>query len=141
MHALGQIEGRTYRLEFMYANREPLRAVGLIADAVASRPDILLVAGLTNAKRARDATTTIPVVVATSSDLIDAGGRASSSGWQRDGDYDLADDLAEKRLELLMELHPRAKLVVLLNNPDFPAAAKIETRVVAAAQIRRLRLR
>ena len=23
MHALGQIEGRTYRLEFMYANREP----------------------------------------------------------------------------------------------------------------------
>ena len=135
MHALGQIEGRTYRLEFMYANREPLRAVGLIADAVASRPDILLVAGLTNAKRARDATTTIPVVVATSSNLVDAGVIASFArpGGNVTGITDLADELAEKRLELLVELHPRAKRVALLNNPDFPAAAKIETRVVAAA--------
>jgi putative tryptophan/tyrosine transport system substrate-binding protein len=136
MHALGQIEGRTYRLEIMYANREPLRAVGLIADAVASRPDILLVAGLTNAKRARDATTTIPVVVATSGDLVDAGVIASFSrpGGNVTGITDLADELAEKRLELLVELHPRAKRVALLNNPDFPAAAKIETRVVAAAE-------
>jgi putative ABC transport system substrate-binding protein len=136
MHALGQIEGRTYRLEIMYANREPLRAVGLIADAVASRPDILLVAGLTNAKRARDATTTIPVVVATSGDLVDAGVIASFArpGANVTGITDLADELAEKRLELLVELHPRAKRVALLNNPDFPAAAKIETRVVAAAE-------
>ena len=135
MHALGQIEGRTYRLEIMYANREPLRAVALIADAVASRPDILLVAGLTNAKRARDATTTIPVVVATSSDLVDAGVIASFGrpGGNITGITDLADELAEKRLELLVELHPRAKRVALLNNPDFPAAAKIERRVVAAA--------
>jgi putative ABC transport system substrate-binding protein len=135
MHALGQIEGRTYRLEIMYANREPLRAAALIADAVASRPDILLVAGLTNAKRARDATTTIPVVVATSGDLVDAGVIASFArpGANVTGITDLADELAEKRLELLLELHPRAKRVALLNNPDFPAAAKIETRVVAAA--------
>jgi putative ABC transport system substrate-binding protein len=135
MHALGQIEGRTYRLEIMYANREPLRTVGLIADAVASNPDVILVAGLTSAKRARDATTTIPVVVATSSDLVDAGVVASFSrpGGNVTGITDLADELAEKRFELLVQLHPKAKRVALLNNPDFPAAAKIETRVVAAA--------
>jgi putative ABC transport system substrate-binding protein len=135
MHALGQIEGRTYRLEVMYANREPLRSIGLIADAVATRPDIILVGGLTNAKRARAATTTIPVVVATSSDLVDAGVIASFArpGGNVTGITDLADELAEKRLELLVELHPRAKRVALLNNPDFPAAAKIESRVVAAA--------
>jgi putative ABC transport system substrate-binding protein len=135
MQALGQIEGRTYRLEIMSADREPLRSVGLIAEAVASRPDALLVGGLTNARRAREATSTIPVVVATSSNLVDAGLIATFArpGGNVTGVTDLADELAEKRLELLVQLHPKAKHVALLNNPDFPAAKKIETRVVAAA--------
>jgi ABC-type uncharacterized transport system substrate-binding protein len=45
----------------------------LIREAVATRPSVLVVTGLTNARRAREATKTVPVVVATSSDLVDAG--------------------------------------------------------------------
>jgi putative ABC transport system substrate-binding protein len=136
MRELGQIEGKTYRLQVLYADGEQTRAAALILDAVASRPDILVVSGLTNAKRAREATKTIAVVVAVSSDLVDAGVIASFArpGGNITGTTDLADELAEKRLEWLMELLPKARRVALLNNPDFPAVAKIESRVGAVAR-------
>ena len=135
MRELGHAEGRTFRLEVLYARGEPVRSVTLIREAIASRPDVLVVAGLTNARRAREATKTVPVVVATSSDLVDAGIVASFArpGGNITGITDLADEAAVKRLELLKELIPRLSRVALLNNPEFPATVKIETRVRAAA--------
>jgi putative ABC transport system substrate-binding protein len=135
MRRLGHAEGRTFQLEVQYADREPARSVTLIREAVASRPDVLVVTGLTNAQRAREATKTVPVVVATSSNLVDAGIVASFArpGGNITGITDLADEAAVKRLELLKELIPRLSRVALLNNPEFPATAKIESRVRAAA--------
>jgi putative tryptophan/tyrosine transport system substrate-binding protein len=136
MHELGHAEGRTYQLEVLYARGEPARSVTLIRSAIASRPDVLVVAGLTNARRARDATKTVPVVVATGSDLVDAGVVASFAhpGGNITGITDLADTAALKRLELLKEFIPTLSRLALLNNPEFPAAAKIESRVRAAAE-------
>jgi putative ABC transport system substrate-binding protein len=135
MRELGHAEGRTFRLEVQYAHHEPARSVPLIREAIASRPDVLVVSGLTNARRARDATKTVPVVVATSSDLVDAGIVASFArpGGNITGIADLADEVAVKRLELLHELIPRLSRVALLNNPESPATGKIESRVRAAA--------
>jgi putative tryptophan/tyrosine transport system substrate-binding protein len=135
MRELGQVEGKTFRLEIRHAEREPARSVTLIREAIASRPQVLVVTGLTNARRAREATTTVPVVVATSSDLVDAGVVASFArpGGNITGITDLADEVAVKRLEVLHELIPRLSRVTLLNNPDFPGLAKIERRVRAAA--------
>ena len=135
MRALGHVEGRTFRLEVQYADREPARSLSLIRGAVASRPDVLVVTGLTNARRAREATKTVPVVVATSSNLVDAGIVASFArpGGNITGITDLADEAAVKRLELLRDLIPRLSRVALLNNPDFPATSRIESRVRAAA--------
>ncbi len=73
MRDLGHVDGTTFQLEIRYAQGEPARSVTLIREAVASRPTVLVVSGLTNARRAREATTTVPVVVATGSDLVDAG--------------------------------------------------------------------
>ena len=135
MRELGHAEGRTFRLEALYAHGEPARSVALIREAITSRPDVLVVSGLTNARRARDATKTVPVVVATSSDLVDAGIVASFArpGGNITGITDLADEVAVKRLELLKELIPKLSRVALLNNPEFPATAKIESRVRATA--------
>jgi ABC-type uncharacterized transport system substrate-binding protein len=135
MLKLGHAEGKTFRLEVHYADREPARSVSLIREAVAGRPDVLVVTGLTNARRARDATKTVPVVVATSSNLVDAGIVASFArpGGNVTGITDLADEAAVKRLELLRELIPKLSRVALLNNPEFPATAKIERSVRAAA--------
>jgi ABC-type uncharacterized transport system substrate-binding protein len=135
MRQLGQREGSTFRLEILYGDRDPTRVPGLIRDAVASRPAVIIVVGLLAARHARDATSTIPVVVATSSDLVDAGVVKSYArpGGNITGLNDLSDELSVKRLELLKETLPKASRVALLVNPDFPATPKIERRVRAAA--------
>jgi putative ABC transport system substrate-binding protein len=136
MRELGQKEDSTFRLEILYANRDPTRTPGLIRDAVASRPAVLVVLGLLAVRHARDATRSVPVVVATSSDLVDAGVVSSYArpGGNITGLNDLSDELAAKRLELIKETLPKASHVVLLVNPDFPATQKIERRVRAAAR-------
>jgi ABC-type uncharacterized transport system substrate-binding protein len=136
MTALGHSEGRTFQFEVLLANREPARAAILIREAILSQPDVLVVSGLTNARRARDATTTVPVVVATASDLVDSGVVASLArpGGNITGITDLADEGSLKRLELLREALPKLRHVALLTNPDFPATAKIVSRIGAAAQ-------
>jgi ABC-type uncharacterized transport system substrate-binding protein len=130
-----QTDGGTYRLEVRYSQRDPSRMPGMIRDAVAARPAAIIVAGLLAARQARDATRTIPIVVATSSDLVDAGLIKSYArpGGNITGLNDLVDELTVKRLEVLNEMLPRAKRVALLVNPEFPATPKIERRVRAAA--------
>ncbi len=132
---LGHIEDRTYRLQILYGGGEQTRVAGLIRAAVAESPAVLIVSGLTNARRAREATASVPVVIALASDLVDAGivDSLARPGGNLTGITDQADDLADKRLELLLELLPKAKRIALLNNPDFPATPKIERRVGEAA--------
>jgi putative ABC transport system substrate-binding protein len=131
MRELGHVDGKTFRLDPRYAQGEPARSVDLIREAITTRPAVLVVGGLTNARRARDATRTVPIVVATSSDLVDAGVVASFArpGGNVTGITDLADEVAVKRLEILKEMLPRLSRVALLNNPEFPAVAKVERRV------------
>lgn len=135
MRELGQKEDSSFRLEFRYANRDPTRVSGLIRDAVAGRPAVLVVSGLLAARHARDATSTVPVVVTTSSDLVDAGvvNSYAHPGGNITGLNDLSDQLAVKRLELLKEMMPKLSRVALLLNPEFPATPKIERQVRAAA--------
>jgi ABC-type uncharacterized transport system substrate-binding protein len=135
MRDAGQIEGRTFRLELEYAERNPRRVPALIRDAVATRPDVLVVYGLAAAQLAHQATTTIPVVVATSSNLVDAGVVESFAhpGGNITGINDLADEATVKRLELLKDALPAASRVALLVDPDFPATPKIERNARKAA--------
>ena len=140
MRNAGQIEGRTFQLHTRHARGEPVRAAALIRESVAERPAVLVVTGLTNARIARDATSTVPIVVGTSSDLVDAGIVKSHAhpGGNITGVSDLADETAVKRLELLKAALPNASRVAVLLNPDFPATPKIETRVKAAAEALRI---
>ena len=129
----GQIEGRTLALDVRFDATSRLDDV--MRATLAERPDVLVVAGLAAAKRARELTTTIPVVVATASDLVDGGVVASYArpGGNVTGVSDLTDEAAAKRLELTRAALPGAKRVALLTNPQFPATPKIERRVREAA--------
>jgi putative ABC transport system substrate-binding protein len=77
----------------------------------------------------------VPVVVATGSDLVDAGIVKSFArpGGNITGVSDLTDEAAVKRLELLKAALPNASRVAFLGDPEFPAAPKIEARVRSVA--------
>jgi putative tryptophan/tyrosine transport system substrate-binding protein len=140
MRQTGQVRGRTVQIDFRYAEFAAVRP--MINEVVAESPAVLVVGGLSAARYARDATTTVPVVVATSSDLADAGIVQSLArpGGNITGIADLTDEVTAKRLELLKAALPNASRVVLLVNPEFPATAKIEARVQAAAPSLRLKV-
>jgi putative ABC transport system substrate-binding protein len=135
MRQAGHVEGRTYRLQVRLGGGEPARSAQHVKQAIAERPDVLVVAGLIDARLARDSTSTVPVVVATSGDLLDAGVVPSLArpGGNITGISDLADEATVKRLELIKAALPTATRVALLTNPNFPATPKIESRVEAAA--------
>jgi putative ABC transport system substrate-binding protein len=73
MRQAGQIEGRTVQIDVLHGDGDPARMRALIRESVAKSPAVLVVAGLAAARYAHESTTTVPVVVATSSDLADAG--------------------------------------------------------------------
>ena len=62
MRDLGQAEGKAFELEVLYGRGEPATTAALIREAAASATAVLVVAGLSNARNARDATKTVPVV-------------------------------------------------------------------------------
>jgi putative tryptophan/tyrosine transport system substrate-binding protein len=131
----GHVEGKTLVLEVRYGRLDPARIATLLREAVVEQPDVLVVTGLSLARQVRDVTSTLPVVVATSSDLVDAGVVKSFArpGGNITGISDLVDEAAVKRLELLRAALPHAKRVALLTNPNFPATPKIERRIEAVA--------
>jgi putative ABC transport system substrate-binding protein len=142
MRQAGQIEGRTVQIDVLYNDGDPARMRALIRESVAKSPAVLVVGGLAAARDARNATTTIPVVVATSSDLVDAGIVRSLArpGGNITGISDLTDETTIKRLELLKAALPNALRVAMLVNPEFPATPKIEARVQAAAPTLRFKV-
>jgi putative ABC transport system substrate-binding protein len=132
----GQVEGRTLMLDVRFNPSDPVHLDEVVRGAVREKPDVLVVAGLAAARKAREITTTVPIVVATASDLVDAGVVASYArpGGNVTGVSDLTDESATKRLELVRGILPAAKRVALLTNPSFPATPKIERRVAEAAR-------
>jgi putative ABC transport system substrate-binding protein len=131
----GQVDGRTVQIDVRYGGGDPARTRSLIRESIAESPAVLVVAGLIAARIAQDATTTVPVVVATGSDLVAAGIAKSFArpGGNITGVSDLTDEAAVKRLELLKAALPNASRVTFLGDPEFPAAPKIEARVRSAA--------
>lgn len=114
-------------LEYRYGGESPTRLAQLAAELVSLGVDVIVARGPVAIRAARQATTTIPIVMATTADperegfvksLARPGGNTTGIAnltWQLDG----------KRLELLKEVLPRLTHVAVLANPrnkdQFPA--------------------
>jgi len=133
LRELGYAEARQFVIEARWANDSAQRAAQLAAEAVASRPDVLVTLGPT-VFAVRRATQSIPVVFGFSGDPVEAGLVQSLSrpGGNLTGIYFLTLDLVGKRLELLREVLPRAKRIAVLANPQHPGD-KAERRASEAA--------
>ena len=115
-------EGSNLRIEarFSAGHTDGLRT--LAKQLVDLRPDVLLARGTAESAALARETQTIPIVFVMSADPLQLGLVASVArpGGNTTGFTFLQDELASKRLELLMEVAPRISRVAFLSTPDHP---------------------
>lgn len=122
---LGYVEGKNIVMEFRWAEGKYERLPELAAELVRLKVDLIVTHGTPGTRAARQATTTIPVVMATSGDAVASGLIASLArpGGNVTGSTYLQPELMGKRLELLKEIIPRIARLGVLVNPDNPLFA------------------
>src|SRR5215470_9579249 len=122
----GLAEGKNVVIEFRWARGDFDRLPAIAAELVSNRVAVIVaVGGDPSALAAKAATSTIPIVFA-STDPVKSGLVASLNrpGGNATGVYILTSDLESKRLGLLHELLPGTALFGALFNPKFPPAAQ-----------------
>jgi len=133
----GYVEGQNAAIDYRWAEGRYDRLPALAAELVKRRVDVIVAGGgLPSALAAKNATSTIPIVFTSVGNPVGAGlvtGLARPGG-NLTGFSVLGGDLAPKRLELLSELVPEAKLIALLVNPNNPASETVIRDVGEAAR-------
>jgi len=142
MRELGHVEGKSFRLDSGNWDGDVKKVSALLREWVASRPDVMVVYGVTLAGAAKAATSSIPIVVTGGSDLVEAGIVQSFArpGGNVTGLTTLSDVTTAKRLEILAEALPKARKVALLLNPAHPLAKTVEDRARKVAATLRIDL-
>src|SRR5262245_49442827 len=117
---LGYVDGRNVVIEYRDAEGKLERLPALAAELVALKVDVILAASTPQALAAKQATRTIPIVVAAADDAVGSGLVASLSrpGSNVTGLSFLATELVGKRLELLNEADPGVIQLAVLWQPD-----------------------
>jgi putative tryptophan/tyrosine transport system substrate-binding protein len=138
----GYVEGQNVAIEYRWAEGRYDQLPGLAADLVTRKVDVILAAGGTPAARAvKSATPTIPIIF-NSGDPVGAGLVASLArpGGNLTGISLLVVELMSKRLELLSELVPQARVIALLVNPTNSTTERITSDVQGAVRTKRVQL-
>lgn len=117
---LGWVEGKSIEFDYRYAEGNADRLPGLAADLVHLNVDVIVTATATDGMSAKNATKTIPIVIAAAGDPVALGLVASLArpGGNVTGLSQMSPELAGKRLALLREIIPKLSLVAALWNPD-----------------------
>jgi putative ABC transport system substrate-binding protein len=119
LRELGWVEGQNIAVEYRWAEGRLERLPELAAELVGLKVDAMLVGGTQAALAAKQATTTIPIVLAGIGDPVGTGLVASLArpGGNITGLSFLASELSAKQLELLKEAVPKVSRVAVLWNP------------------------
>jgi ABC-type uncharacterized transport system substrate-binding protein len=140
----GYIEGRNIAIEYRWAEGDYDRLPALAADLVGRQVDVILTGGGTKPiLAAKNATSAIPLVFAIATDPVGSGlvETLARPGGNLTGISFLGVELVPKRLELLSELVPRAKVFGLLVNPKMDEISRRQIENAReAAQAKGLRV-
>src|SRR6516165_11128873 len=132
---VGYVDGRNVRVEVRWADGQNDRLRAIMADLVHRQVSVIAATTTPAALAAQAATTTIPIVFETGSDPIQLGlvGSLNSPGANVTGVTSMIVEVAPKRLELLHELLPAARVMALMVNPEDRALAQAASREVLSA--------
>jgi putative ABC transport system substrate-binding protein len=143
LQAAGWVEGRNLTLEVRYPGDQYARLPELAAELVRLKVDVLASLGTPATLAAKRATTTIPIVMESLSDVVSIGlvPNLARPGGNLTGVSGFAPELSGKRLELIREIFPRAARIAVLVNRANPVTVPILRATETAAQQTRMNLR
>jgi putative tryptophan/tyrosine transport system substrate-binding protein len=133
---LGYEEGKTLQIEYRFSEDRNERLPELAAELVALRVDLIVASGSPASFAARDATTTIPIVMGSlAADPVETGLIQSLAhpGGNITGMTEMTSQLSVKWLELLKEVVPGLTRVAAFWNPDNPSYGPAWRELGAAA--------
>src|SRR6266568_4574491 len=143
LNETGYIEGQNLAIEYRWAEGHYDRLPALAADLVERKVAVIAALGGTpSARSAKNATPTIPIVFSMGDDPVAIGLIASLArpGGNLTGLSFLVTELTPKRLELLIELVPHAKVIALLINPANTGAQRSVRETQEAARAKGVQL-
>src|SRR5262249_11643578 len=119
---LGWIEGRTIAVEYRWTEGRTERAAEIVAEFVQRKVDVIVTSGTAMVLAAKQATSAIPIVFASTGDPVSTGlvANLARPGGNVTGLSNQVPDLVGKRLELLREVVPGLGRLALLANVGNP---------------------
>ena len=138
----GYVEGQSVVIEYRWAEGRYDRLPALAADLVGHKVDVIATGSLAGMQAAKSATSTIPVVFFGGGDVVALGLVASLArpGGNLTGFTTMSLELNPKRLELLSELVPQARVIALLVNPHNPQTEGVIRDVQDASRAKGVQL-
>ena len=135
LRELGYVEGKNIVIEWRHAEGKLDRVPALAAELVRLKVNVIVTAGPASTRPAKEATATIPIVMAQDGDPVANGFVASLArpGGNITGLSTLAPELSGKRLELLKEIVPRLSRVAVFGTSTYPGNAQALREVEVAA--------
>jgi putative tryptophan/tyrosine transport system substrate-binding protein len=139
---MGYVEGQNVSIQYRWIVDRYDALPAMAADLVQRQVSVILAVGPPAVLVAKEATQTIPIVFVTGADPLKFGFVASFNkpGANITGIWMVTTVLAEKRLQLLHDLVPKAELIALLVNPTSPVAEPQTRDAQAAARALGVRL-
>jgi putative tryptophan/tyrosine transport system substrate-binding protein len=137
---LGYVEGKNIAIESRFAENKPDRLSALADEPVRLKVDVIVAGGSNDARVAKNATKTIPIVTTgIGIDPVESGVVESLArpGGNVTGITSLTTELGGKRLELIKEAVPKITRVAVLYDPAAPGSLRElkETLPVAASAL------
>ena len=137
LQELGHVEGKTFVIDYQWAEGQYDRLPDLAVELVRFKPDVIVTTGTPGTLAAKRATDTIPIVFASSGNPINTGLVASLNrpGGNVTGFTISGKEMEGKRLQLLKDAVPRLSRFAVIWNSANPAAMDFFqlTRSAAAA--------
>jgi putative tryptophan/tyrosine transport system substrate-binding protein len=132
---LGYVEGKNIVIEWRHGEGKLDHLPTLVAELMRFKVDIIVTTGGTPTRAAKEATSTVPIVMAQDSDPVGSGFVTSLArpGGNITALSSLAPELGGKRLELLKEIVPKLSRIAILGTSTNPGYAQTIREMELAA--------